>query len=103
MQDDPHYTLFAQNFGKGIGHPLRFTILSLLAKRDMTVSELIEHTGARQSAVSQHLLVLKNGQLILSQKRGQYVFYSLNHQYLLTGLKGITQFLETKTTKEGAV
>ncbi len=100
MKDDQNYIQFAENFGKGISNTIRFKILTLLSKNQMTVSELVEKTGALQSTVSQHLLVLKNGQLITSEKKGQYVYYSLNFDYMITGLKGITALLENKASKE---
>jgi ArsR family transcriptional regulator, arsenate/arsenite/antimonite-responsive transcriptional repressor len=100
MEDDQNYLRFAENFGKGISNAIRFKILILLSKNPMTVSELVEKTGALQSTVSQHLLVLKNGQLITSEKKGQYVYYALNFDYLITGLKGITTLLEKNASKE---
>ena len=100
MKDDSNYLQFAENFGKGISNPIRFQILTLLSKHQMTVSELVEKTGALQSTVSQHLLVLKNGQLITSEKKGQYVYYSLNFGYMITGLKGLTALLEKNASKE---
>jgi DNA-binding transcriptional ArsR family regulator len=53
-----------------------------------------------QSTASQHLLVLKNGQLITNEKRGLYVYYSLGFEYMLKGLKGITAILEKKPLKK---
>ena len=100
MKDDPNYAQFAENFGKGISNTIRFKILTLLSKNSMTVSELVEKTGALQSTVSQHLLVLKNAQLITSEKKGQYVYYSLNFDYMITGLKGLTAILENNASKE---
>ncbi len=100
MKNDPNYAQFAENFGKGISNSIRFKILTLLSKNSMTVSELVEKTGALQSTVSQHLLVLKNGQLITSEKKGQYVYYALNFDYMITGLKGLTAILENKASKE---
>ena len=100
MKDDPNYIQFAENFGKGFSNTTRFKILTLLSKNQMTVSEIVEKTGALQSTISQHLLVLKNGQLIVSEKKGQYVYYSLNFDYMITGLKGLTALLENKASKE---
>jgi len=100
MKDDQNYLQFAENFGKGISNTIRFQILTLLSKHQMTVSEIVEKTGALQSTVSQHLLVLKNGQLIISEKKGQYVYYSLNFDYMITGLKGLTALLEKNASKE---
>jgi DNA-binding transcriptional ArsR family regulator len=44
-------------------------------------------------------LVLKNGQLVHKEKRGQFVYYALDVDYMIAGLKGITEILESTTKK----
>jgi len=60
-----------------IAHPTRLKILALLARREMNVGELAEIVGVPLPNVSQHLTVLKAGQLVRSRKEGQTVFYQL--------------------------
>ena len=90
---------FAENFGKGIGHNTRFKMLAMLAAGPQTVGELAERLEISQSTASQHLLVLKNGQLVHKEKRGQFVYYALDCDYMVNGLKGITEVLESKAKK----
>src|ERR1700691_3849941 len=90
---------FAENFGKGIGHNTRFKMLTMLAAGPHTVGELAERLDITQSTASQHLLVLKNGQLVNKEKRGQFVYYALDFDYMIAGLKGITEILESTTKK----
>jgi DNA-binding transcriptional ArsR family regulator len=90
---------FAENFGKGIGNNTRFKMLAMLARGPRTVGELAEHLEISQSTASQHLLVLKNGQLVHKEKRGQFVYYALDVDYMIAGLKGITEILESTTKK----
>ena|ERR1700683_1943665 len=93
---------FAENFGKGIGNTTRFKMLAMLARGPRTVGELAEQLEISQSTASQHLLVLKNGQLVLNEKRGQFVYYALDFDYMVAGLKGITEILESKTKKRSS-
>jgi ArsR family transcriptional regulator len=92
---------FAENFGKGIGNSTRFKIFVLLGCGSHTVSEIAEQLKISQSAASQHLLVLKNGRLIYKEKQAQYVYYALDIDYIVKGLKGITEILESKAKKGG--
>lgn len=56
----------------------RLTILSLLKDREFCVCELVEILGISQPGVSQHLRKLKSRGLVKEDKRGQWVYYSLN-------------------------
>ena len=60
-----------------IAHPTRLKILALLARREMSVGELADIVGVPLPNVSQHLTVLKTGQLVRSRKEGQTVHYSI--------------------------
>ena len=100
MNDADEIITFSENFGKGIGNSTRFKMLSLLADGPHTVGEIADHLNISQSTASQHLLVLKNGRLITNEKRGLYVYYSLDVEYMLKGLKGITAILEKKALKK---
>jgi ArsR family transcriptional regulator len=91
---------FSENFGKGIGNSTRFKMLTFLAGGPRSVGEIADHLNISQSTASQHLLVLKNGQLITNEKRGLYVYYSLDVEYMLKGLKGITAILEKKSLQK---
>jgi ArsR family transcriptional regulator, arsenate/arsenite/antimonite-responsive transcriptional repressor len=87
-------------FGKGIGNEARYRILQALIKGDKTVTELVSIVDMSQPAISQHLKTLKESDLVLSQKIGQEVHYSLNAEHtlsLLTALvKDIAKYRPTK-------
>jgi len=60
-------------------NPVRLKILCCLSKGKKNVHELIGNCGLAQSAVSQHLIKLKNAGLVKDEKEGKYVYYSLIH------------------------
>lgn len=62
---------------KAIAHPSRLFIIEELNKGERCVGELTEMIGADASTVSKHLSVLKNAGLIMMEKRGNSIFYSL--------------------------
>jgi DNA-binding transcriptional ArsR family regulator len=61
-----------------LGDPTRRAIFELLARRPSTVGELAQQLPITRSAVSQHLRVLKDGGLVVSQAQGTHRIYRLN-------------------------
>lgn len=62
---------------KAMANEWRLMILCQLSEGEKTVSELQEILGLSQSALSQHLAVLRREKLVSSRKHAQSVSYSL--------------------------
>jgi DNA-binding transcriptional ArsR family regulator len=60
----------------------RIEIIELLKKNAMNVNALASKIGVTQSAVSQHLRVLKSAGLVNDERDGYWVHYSLNRKTL---------------------
>jgi DNA-binding transcriptional ArsR family regulator len=60
----------------------RIEIIELLKKEAMSVNALAEALGVTQSAVSQHLRVLKAAGLVRDERQGYWIYYSLNREAL---------------------
>ena len=60
----------------------RIEIIELLKKEPMSVNALAVALGITQSAVSQHLRVLKGAGLVKNERQGYWVYYSLNRDTL---------------------
>ena len=60
----------------------RIDIIELLKNGAVNVNTLAESLGITQSAVSQHLRVLKSAGLVADERRGYWVYYSLNRKAL---------------------
>jgi len=58
----------------------RLMILCYLAEGEKSVSELQRHVGLRQSALSQHLAILRNAHIVRTRRSSQSVYYSLASQ-----------------------
>lgn len=72
-------TLYAQlaRLGKALSAPKRIEILDALAQGPRTVERLAEATAQTVANASQHLQVLRQAQLVESEKHGLYVTYRL--------------------------
>ncbi len=71
-----------QNTMKALADPTRRTILNLLKKSRLSAGEIAEHFDMSLPAVSKHLTVLKEADLIRDQREGKYIFYELNASVL---------------------
>ena len=64
-------------FFHALSDPNRITILNLLKEKDMCVNEILVHFSFRQATLSHHLKILKQANIISSQRRWQYIYYSI--------------------------
>jgi DNA-binding transcriptional ArsR family regulator len=60
----------------------RIEIIERLKKEPMSVNAMAEALGVTQSAVSQHLRVLKAAGIVTDERQGYWIYYSLNHEAL---------------------
>lgn len=67
----------ASDLLKALAHPSRLMTLCLLAERDRSVGELATLLGARDSAISQHLALLRRDGLVRARRDGQTIWYAI--------------------------
>jgi DNA-binding transcriptional ArsR family regulator len=67
----------ASDLLKLMAHPERLMVLCQLTEGEVGVGELRKHSELSQSALSQHLRVLRKHGLVVVRKSSQQVFYSL--------------------------
>src|SRR6516162_4907726 len=58
-----------------LAEPMRLRLLNELREREMTVTALVEATGAGQANVSKHLSLLADAGMVGRRKEGLNVFY----------------------------
>jgi DNA-binding transcriptional ArsR family regulator len=81
---------------KALNDPTRREILELLQERDMTAGEIVEKFNISFPSISHHLDLLKQAKLVIAEKEGQHVFYSLNTTVVDDILKWFLQFKSKK-------
>lgn len=70
--------LSMDNVFKALADQNRRKILDRLKQKDMSVSELLEHFHITQASLSHHLDILKRANLVIAERKGQFMYYSLN-------------------------
>lgn len=63
---------------QAIADPTRRAILSLIAMQAMTPNALAEHFGSSRQAVSRHIRILTECQLIRQEQAGRELYYHFN-------------------------
>ena len=87
-------TVGLQNTIKALSDPIRREILEMLKAGRMAAGEIAEHFPVSGAAVSKHLSILKDADLIRDTREGKFIYYELNTSVLeevmlwLSGLKG---------------
>jgi ArsR family transcriptional regulator, virulence genes transcriptional regulator len=67
----------ASSFLKSLSNPQRLRIMCLIMERERPVGELAEAVELNQSAVSQHLALLRREGLLKTRRDGQTIYYHL--------------------------
>ncbi|MGD2167309.1 MAG: metalloregulator ArsR/SmtB family transcription factor [Gammaproteobacteria bacterium] len=63
---------------KAVGNENRLMVLCALVDGELTVTELLERVDLSQSALSQHLAVLRSAELVATRRESQSIYYSLS-------------------------
>ena len=67
---------------KALADPTRREILNLLKQGKKSAGEISDHFDITAAAISRHLSVLKEADLIEDARDGKYIFYELNASVL---------------------
>ena len=79
---------------KALSDPIRREILEMLKAGRLPAGEIANRFSVSGAAISKHLAVLREADLIRDSREGKYIFYELNTSVLeevmlwLTSLKG---------------
>ena len=75
---------------KALADPTRREILKLLKDGKKSAGEIGEHFSVYGAAISRHLSVLKEADLVYDSREGKYIYYELNASVLEEALLWIT-------------
>ena len=81
---------------EALAHPIRRDILKLLRKRPMSAGELAEHFTIAKPTLSGHFTVLKNADLVTTERNGTTIIYRLNMSVMEEALAAFIALAGTK-------
>ena len=76
---------------KALSDPTRREILNLLKDGPMTAGEIVSHFSMTGATISHHLTILQQAGIIDGEKKGKYIYYSLNTTVMDDILRWILQ------------
>lgn len=95
------YRLHAQ-FCKALADPNRLLLLVELRDAPRTVGELSRAIGRSQSLTSRHLGVLRQKGIVVAERDGSFVRYSLADRRILGAIDTLLEVLATQVARQGA-
>jgi ArsR family transcriptional regulator, arsenate/arsenite/antimonite-responsive transcriptional repressor len=81
----------AEHVFEALASGVRRKILAYLSASSLTAGEISERFAISKPSVSKHLSILENAGLVRSEKRGQFVHYTLVRESLVNTLNGYVQ------------
>ena len=81
---------------RALGDPTRREILRLLKRGDRSAGELAERFPLAKSTLSGHFSVLRHARLIVAERRGTSIVYSLNLSAFEEAMSAVLDLLETR-------
>src|ERR1700753_5551 len=84
---------------QAIADPTRRAIIALIAMQAMTPNALAEHFNTSRQAVSKHIKILTECQLVKQEQQGREIYYSLEIQKMKEIDKWLDQFRQIWETR----
>ena len=80
---------------RALAHPLRMKILEFIDQNDtINVNKIYNTLKLEQSITSQHLRILRLAGIVLTQRDGKFIHYSIDYDKLAESVAAINSFLE---------
>ena len=86
-----------EDFVRALANETRQAILDLLREQKMSAGEIGAYFSVTQPTISHHLALLRRAGVVLAQREGQHVYYSVNRCCLDVCTR---RLVETFTSRE---
>lgn len=83
---------------KALSDPSRRAILEILKEGKMSAGDICEHFSISGAAISRHLSILKEADLVRDHRDGKFIFYEVNLNVIEDILVWVKDLKESKKT-----
>ena len=105
LHPDDVYVALAETF-RALADSTRAKLVSLLMRQEVCVGDLATQLGVTESAISQHLRLLRGQSLVRYRREGQHVYYTLADDHIkdmiALGLEHLGHTLDVTPSEEAA-
>jgi len=84
---------------KALADPTRRRILALLREGDLPAGEIAAEFPIAFASVSHHLQLLKDAELVIARRDGQFIYYSLNTTVFQDVVQHLIEMVPPKRSK----
>lgn len=78
---------------RALAHPLRLKILVFIDKyQNINVNKIYNTLKIEQSITSQHLKILRNSGVVITEKEGKFVHYHINYEVVEKAMVAVNNF-----------
>lgn len=95
--------LLHERICSALGDRTRILILYLLSQKDLFVNELAEELNIPQSTVSRHLKILRERNLVSTNRQGTAILYSLADHRIIRSLDLMREILAEQIHTEAVI
>ena len=95
--DDAHKL---QHLFQSLGDANRLKIIKFIGDKERSVSEIVEALGLSQPLVSHHLRILREREILLTNRNGPFIYYKLKNEKLPDAL-GLFLEIASSTKSKG--
>ena len=85
---------------KALSDPIRRGILEMLRRGSMNAGQIADGFAVSDAAISKHLAILKDADLIRDTRDGKYIYYQLNTSVLEEVMLWLSQLRGDNDDKE---
>lgn len=96
-------TLLHERICSALSDPTRIMILYLLSEKELIVNEISETLDMPQSTISRHLRVLRERNLVNTERQGTAVRYSLSDPRIIQSLDLMRDILTAQIQNHAAI
>jgi DNA-binding transcriptional ArsR family regulator len=75
-----------QHLFQTLGDANRLKIIKFIGDTERSVSEIVEATGLSQPLVSHHLRILREREILITDRNGPFIYYQLKNKRMLETL-----------------
>lgn len=81
---------------RALGDPNRLGIALSIGKEPRSVTEIVNVSGLSQTLVSFHLRIMREADVVRTERKGPFIYYSLSNPLLLDVLSGLSRMVNGK-------
>ncbi len=88
---------------RAINHKLRQQIVRLLEEhKRMNVTDIYVKLRLEQSVASQHLAILRRANIVITQREGKFIHYSLNHKRIADIAQFVSELVNSDASEKNS-